>query len=61
MKQKEAVLLTLEKLGGVATLGQLNHETMKIQACVWKTKTPFASIRRIVQVEKDIYKIKPVA
>ncbi|MDD1610700.1 MAG: hypothetical protein LUO95_08905 [Methylococcaceae bacterium] len=58
MKQNEAVILTLEKLGGVATLGQLNQETLKIKECIWKTKTPFASIRRIVQLDKNIYKIK---
>lgn len=59
MKQKEAVEIALEKLGGVATLGQLNQETMKIKGCLWKTKTPFASIRRIVQLDKNLYKIKP--
>ena len=59
MKQNEAVILTLEKLGGVATLGQLNQEVLKISDCEWKTKTPFASIRRIVQLDKNIYKIKP--
>lgn len=59
MKQNEAVILTLEKLGGVATLGQLNQEVFKIKDCEWKTKTPFASIRRIVQLEKNIFKIKP--
>lgn len=59
MKQYEAVILTLEKLGGIATLGQLNQEVFKIKNCEWKTKTPFASIRRIVQTNKDIYKIKP--
>ena len=59
MKQYEAVLLTLEKLGGIATLGQLNQEVMKISDCEWKTKTPFASIRRIVQQTNGIYKIKP--
>lgn len=59
MKQYEAVRLTLEKLGGVATLAQLNQETMKIKDCIWKTKTPFVSIRRIVQLDKNIYKIKP--
>jgi hypothetical protein len=59
MKQNEAVVNSLEKLGGVATLGQINQETMKIKECVWKTKTPFASIRRIVQLDKNIYKIKP--
>ncbi|HQP03330.1 MAG TPA: hypothetical protein PLP11_01885 [Bacteroidales bacterium] len=59
MKQNEAVILTLEKLGGVATLGQLNQEVFKIKDCEWKTKTPFASIRRIVQLDKNIFKIKP--
>jgi len=59
MKQNEAVILALEKLNGVATLGQLNQETLKITDCKWKTKTPFASIRRIVQLDKNIYKIKP--
>ena len=59
MKQKEAVEIALEQLGGVATLGQLNQETMKIKDCIWRTKTPFASIRRIVQLDKNIYKIKP--
>ena len=59
MKQHEAVIQTLEKLGGVATLGQLNREVFKIKDCKWNTKTPFASIRRIVQLDKNIYKIKP--
>lgn len=59
MKQHEAVIQTIEKLGGVATLGQLNQEVLKIKECAWTTKTPFASIRRIVQVNKDIYRIKP--
>lgn len=59
MKQHEAVIQTLEKLGGVATLGQLNQEVFKIKDCKWNTKTPFASIRRIVQLDKNIYKIKP--
>jgi hypothetical protein len=59
MKQYEAVRKTLEKLGGIATLGQLNQEVFKIKNCEWKTKTPFASIRSIVQLDKEIYKIKP--
>ncbi|MEI7982686.1 MAG: hypothetical protein WCI71_13625 [Bacteroidota bacterium] len=59
MKQNEAVKQTIENLGGFATLGQLYEEVMKITDCTWKTTTPFASIRRIVQVDKDIYKIKP--
>lgn len=59
MKQHEAVIQTIKRLGGVATLGQLNQEVMKIEDCQWKTKTPFASIRRIVQLHPEIYKIKP--
>ena len=59
MKQHEAVIIALENLGGIATLGDLNIETMKIKECEWKTKTPFASIRRIVQTNEEIYKIKP--
>lgn len=59
MKQYEAVLETIEKLGGIATLQQLNQEVFKIESCKWNTKTPFASIRRIVQQTKGIYKIKP--
>lgn len=59
MKQYEAVIQTLERLGGAATLGQLNQEVFKIKDVVWKSKTPFASIRRIVQENPEIYKIKP--
>ncbi len=59
MKQNEAVILVLEKIGGIGTLGQINKEVMNIKDCQWKTKTPFASVRRIVQLDKNIYKIKP--
>ncbi|MCD7721718.1 MAG: hypothetical protein LUI09_05760 [Prevotellaceae bacterium] len=59
MKQYEAVIETMRRLGGVATLGQLNLEVFKIEDCEWHTKTPFASIRRIVQLDGNIYKIKP--
>lgn len=59
MKQHEAVIQTIERLGGVATLGQLNQEVFKIADCEWATKTPFASIRRIVQLRPEIYKIRP--
>ena len=59
MKQYEAVIQTLEALGGIATLGELNQNIFKIEECKWLTKTPFASIRRIVQTNSDIYKIKP--
>jgi hypothetical protein len=59
MKQHEAVILTLEKLGGQATLGELYQSVMKIKDCEWKTRTPFASIRRIVQLRPEIFKVRP--
>jgi hypothetical protein len=59
MKQYEAVIQTLENLGGQATLGELNQEVLKIHDCEWNTKTPFASIRRIVQTRPEIIKIRP--
>lgn len=49
MTQSEAVFKTIDRLGGIATLGQLYQETFRIKDCKWGTKTPFASIRRIVQ------------
>lgn len=58
MKQYEAVIQALETLGGVATLGQLNQEVFKIADCEWKTRTPFASVRRIVQLNREIYKVQ---
>ena len=59
MTQVQAVIETIEKLGGIATLTQINQHVFEVKDCVWKTKTPFASVRRIVQQTKGIYKIKP--
>jgi len=59
MKQYEAVIQTLEKLGGQATLAQLYHEVMKVEGVKWGTRTPFASIRRIVQTRPEIFKVRP--
>ena len=56
MKQYEAVIETLEKLGGVATLGELNKEVFNIKECEWKTKTPFASIRRIYNPQNEMFR-----
>lgn len=49
----------METNGGYATLGFLNQNVLKIKDCVWKTRTPFASIRRIVQDERFFFKIRP--
>src|SRR5450830_1405287 len=59
MKQYDAVIQALEQLGGQSTLADLYVETMKIKDCEWKTKTPFASIRRIVQTRPEIFRIRP--
>ncbi len=59
MNQHEAVIKVMEQNGGFATLGYLNQEVLKVPNVEWKTKTPFASIRRIVQDERFFFKIKP--
>lgn len=56
MKQYEEVIKTMEENGGFSTLGLLYQ---KVDVASWKTKTPFASIRRIVQDERHFFKIKP--
>lgn len=59
MKQFEAVISTLERLGGRATLAQLYQEATKVPGVTWGTKTPFASIRRIVQERPEIFRVRP--
>ncbi|MBL1213504.1 MAG: hypothetical protein HND52_09100 [Ignavibacteriae bacterium] len=56
MKQYEQVINVMDENGGFATLGYLNEN---VDVSNWKTKTPFASIRRIVQDERFFFKIKP--
>jgi len=56
MKQYEQVIDVMKNNGGYATLGFLNHY---VNVSNWKTKTPYASIRRIVQDERLFFKIKP--
>jgi hypothetical protein len=56
MTQYATVIKVMEEKGGFSTLGQL-YQTVDVKN--WKTKTPFASIRRIVQNEKFFFKIKP--
>jgi hypothetical protein len=54
MRQYEAVIKVMEENGGFATLSYLYEKALKVPGVVWKTKTPFASIRRIVQDGKLI-------
>ena len=59
MKQYEAVIKVMEENGGYATLSHLYERVLKVPGVMWKTKTPFASIRRIVQDNRFFFKIKP--
>lgn len=59
MKQYEAVIEAMKQNGGYATLGWLYKTVLQIKGVEWKTKTPFASIRRIVQDKRFFFKIRP--
>ncbi|MGK9368341.1 hypothetical protein ACSSWA_05535 [Melioribacter sp. Ez-97] len=56
MKQYEQVIEVMRKNGGYATLGFLYQN---VDVSNWATKTPYASIRRIVQDGRFFFKIKP--
>jgi len=56
MTQEEQVIETMRKLGGYATFRQLNAT---IDFSSWGTKTPQASVRRIVQMSNRIFRIQP--
>lgn len=54
--QENQVIEALRRQGGYATLRRLNEV---VDFSSWKTLTPEASVRRIVQQSKSIFKIKP--
>lgn len=56
MKQYEQVIEIMKFNDGYATLGFLNQ---KVDISNWKTQTPYASIRRIVQDKRFFFKIRP--
>lgn len=56
MLQKDYVIDAMRANGGYATLQQLN---MLVDFSTWKTKTPEASIRRIVQENDEFFRIQP--
>lgn len=56
MTQEQQVIETMRRQGGYATLRRLN-EVMDFST--WKTKTPEASVRRIVQNSNAIFRIQP--
>lgn len=54
--QEQQVIETMRKIGGYATLRRLNET---VDFSTWKTKTPEATVRRIVQDSKQIFRIQP--
>ena len=55
MKQKEYVIEAMKQNGGYATFQQLNA---MVDFSTWGTKTPFASIRRIVQTNDEFFRVQ---
>lgn len=56
MTQEQQVIETMRELGGCATFRRLNAT---VDFSTWKTKTPEASVRRIVQKSNSFFKIQP--
>ncbi len=54
MNQKDYVIEAMNKNGGYATFRQLNG---CVDFTTWGTKTPYASIRRIVQTNPEFFRI----
>lgn len=54
--QEQQVIEVLREAGGYATLRRLNE---LVDFSFWATKTPEASVRRIVQNSPEIFKIQP--
>ncbi len=59
MYQYEAVEQVVEENGGYATLKHLYEKAPHVEGSEWGTKTPNASIRRIVQRRDLFFKIQP--
>lgn len=58
MTQTQAVIQAIESLGGVAPLAQIYQTALSLEGCTWGTKTPHASIRRIVRHTDAIYVVR---
>lgn len=59
MYQYEAVESVMTSNGGYATLKRLYEKAPHVEGSKWGTKTPNASIRRIVQQKDRFFKIQP--
>lgn len=56
LTQTQQVIEALRKNGGYATLGNLYR---LVDTRLWATKTPNESIRRIVQLSNEIFRVQP--
>ena len=56
LTQEMQVINAIRRNGGYATLGKLYH---LVDTSQWNTKTPNESIRRIVQMSKEIFRLQP--
>ena len=54
--QERQVVEAMKKAGGFATLRRLNEV---VDFSAWRTKTPEATVRRIVQDSKEFFRIQP--
>jgi hypothetical protein len=60
MMQYEAVVEAMKQNDGYASFPTLYKDALKIDGVEWGTKTPYASIRRIVQDKTDLFfRIRP--
>ncbi len=57
--QRDAVTEVMVRQGGYAKLSDLYQYALNVPGVTWKTKTPFASMRRIVQTNPQFYKVEP--
>ncbi|MGG1663057.1 hypothetical protein [Brevibacillus sp. NRS-1366] len=56
--QTQAVIEAMKQNGGYSTLKELYTAVPLVEGVTWNTKTPEATIRRIVQNEKHFFNIK---
>ncbi len=59
MTQRDAVIRVMEENGGYATLVFLYEKALQVPGVKWNTKTPYATICRIVQDSRFFFKVKP--
>ncbi|ALS22172.1 HTH domain-containing protein [Paenibacillus naphthalenovorans] len=57
--QTQVVIDVMKQKGGYTTLLDLYREVLQVKHVNWKTKTPDATIRRIVQDQRYFFKIRP--